>query len=76
MKIVDAWVQNNDVFAYCIGDGIDAKFSCNKISVNGNVYAVADVDTLVGVSGSKAAILKLKGTNGKELPHGMFQVVS
>lgn len=76
MKIVDAWVQNTDVFAYCIGDGIDSKFSCKEISVNGKVYSVDDVDILVGVSGSKAALLKLKGNLHNDLPHGMFKIVS
>ena len=76
MRIVDVWKQENDVLAYCIGDGIDAKFSCQEISANGNTYHVAAFDVLRSFSGSVSAVLKLGGVEVEDVPHGTFYIVS
>ena len=76
MKIIDAWTQSKDVFAYCVGDGINANFSCKEISVDGKTYAVDGFDILTSLNGSVAAILKIGGNIGKDLPHGPFRIVS
>ena len=76
MRIVDVWKQGKDVLAYCIGEGIDAKFSCKEISANGNIYNVAAYDVLKSISGSVSAVLKIGGVEVEDVPHGTFHVVS
>lgn len=76
MKIVDVWIQNNDTFAYCIGDGIDANFSCKKISSNGTSYNVEGFDVMTSISGNVGVVLKIAGNSGKELQNGPFQIVN
>lgn len=76
MKIVNSWVQNTDIFAYCVGNGIDTNFTCKEISVNGTKYAVEGFDILTSLSGSVGAILKIGGKASKAIPLGSFQVVS
>ena len=76
MRIVDVWKQGKDVLAYCIGDGIDAKFSCKEISANGNTYHIAAFDVLKSISGSVSAVLKIDGVEVKDVPHGSFHIVS
>ena len=76
MRIVDVWKQGKDVLAYCIGDGIDAKFSCKEISANGNTYQVDAYDILTALSGSVNVVLKIGGVEVEDVPHGTFHVVS
>ena len=75
MEIVDVWKQNNDTFAYCIGDGIDANFSCKKISSNGTSYNVDRFDVMTSITGNVGVVLKIAGNSGKELQNGPFQIV-
>ena len=76
MKIVDVWNQNNDVFAYCIGDAINHNFSCKEISIDGATFAVAAFDILTALNGSISAVLKISGRSAKEIPHGQFNIVN
>lgn len=76
MRIVDVWKQGKDILAYCIGDGIDAEFSCKEISVNGNTYRVAAIDILKSIGGSVSAVLKIVGADVADIPQGNFQVVN
>lgn len=76
MRIVDVWKQGTDVLAYCIGDSIDAKFSCKEISANGNTYHVSAYDVLKSINGNISAVLKIDGVDVKEVPHGTFRIVS
>lgn len=76
MRIVDVWKQGKDILAYCVGEGIDAKFSCKEISSNGNTYRVTAIDVLKSLSGSVSAVLKIVGAEVEDIPHGTFHVVS
>ena len=76
MRIVDVWKQGTDVLAYCIGEGIDAKFSCKEISTNGNTYRVTAYDVLRSFSGKVSAVLKIGGVEVEDIPHGTFSIVS
>ena len=75
MRIVDVWKQGNDVLAYCIGEGIDEKFSCKEISANGNTYQVAAFDVLKSINGNISAVLKISGVEVEDVPHGTINVI-
>ncbi len=75
MRIVESWTQNDAIFAYCVGEDIADGFSCNKISINGEVFNVSDIDIMTALSGKTGVVLKICDSGKKDVPHGFFKIV-
>lgn len=75
MRIIDTWKVNKNIFAYCVGENINTNFSCKKISLNGKMFDVEDVDIQISLAGNVSVTLMFNGEADKLIQPGDFKVI-
>ena len=76
MRITDVLKTNTgDVLALCMGNDIDAGFSCSKILANGREYGVLKTDVMMSFSGNMCAMMIMATKEPSDVPRGPFTIL-
>lgn len=74
MQILETWLQDGKVFAYCSGNEIDEHFFCHTIRAGGKYYTVLAVDVMVSAWGNVNAVLMLDSCDLQQVSLGEAQI--
>ena len=64
-----------DILALCMGDDINAHFSCKKIMINGKEFSVKKANSMMSFSGNMCAVLFMDAEQANDIPTGPFTIV-